>query len=262
MRRWKTAEKDELKKMYPEALKDSILEAFPGRTWGGIKSQAKRMGVVLSRANYKSDASALLNESNQAYYWLGFLCADGNFDEGTISLELSSKDLPHLKQFCDFIGFDQKNIRHRTREAFGGVHQLSVVRISHKEVVYQVTSRLKLVSNKTKIPPDLSSLTESQLLCFFLGFFDGDGTICQRKDGGRNLCLAVDEAWFDTLVMFKNLLARLDVNTSCNVIRYKNLVTNRTLSRWQTGSAKTFLKLYQAGRELQLPLMLRKWGSS
>lgn len=262
MVRWSATELERLKRMYPTALKDAILPAFPGRSWDSIKSQAKRLGVVLGRENYNSDATALLSESNSAHYWLGFLCADAHFDDGTIVLELSSKDLPHLKRYCDFLGFSQDRIRFRTRETFGAEHQLAIVKVCHKEVVAQITSRLKIAGNKTKTPPDLSSLNDTQLLSFFLGFFDGDGTICPRKVGGMNMCLAVDESWFDTLLVFRDLLTRLAINTSCNVVRYKNKVTGRTLSRWQTGSIQTFEKLRQAGERLQLPLMARKWRLS
>jgi len=54
-------------------------------------------------------------------YWFGFLCADGylggseSVNPHRIAFELASKDKVSVIQFADFIGFDKRNIRERTR---------------------------------------------------------------------------------------------------------------------------------------------------
>ena len=46
-------------------------------------------------ANHCANLSVLLEDSNEAFYWIGFLLADGSFNDNRIRLTLSIKDKEH-----------------------------------------------------------------------------------------------------------------------------------------------------------------------
>lgn len=60
----------------------------------------------------------LLENSPEAYYWLGFLFADGHFTQSNrLVLSVSIKDKVHLERFIKFIGI-QSHIKIKNIQQF------------------------------------------------------------------------------------------------------------------------------------------------
>ena len=100
------------------------------------KSCASRL-----RANRKCDLSPLLKETPEAYYWIGFLLADGHFQDGRIAFHLALRDKEQVIKFADFINWTG-NFEDRGDLGIG-------VRAKHTDVVEQLCEKFDIRSTKT-----------------------------------------------------------------------------------------------------------------
>jgi hypothetical protein len=257
--RWSEQDKADFERMYTSSSIAEIMERFPNRSWEALKRRGHYRGLPLSRKNYNCDLTPLLDGSNESSYWLGFLLADGHFSRGAVVLELSQKDQHHIEKFCKFIGYPLTSVYSRTREVFGGHFPTVCVRATHKSVVDRLTTHFNISSKKTKTPPNLSSLSDPQLLCLLIGFIDGDGAICHRKDGSSLISLELDPSWLPMLTNFLLLLNRSGLTTESTAVLYTRKNTGKTFSRLQMSNHKFFTGLRQKIELLELPIMRRKW---
>ncbi len=257
---WSDIETQEIKRIYEIESIENIKAAFPTKPWVAIKGKASGLGLKLSRINRIGDLTPLLSNTPECFYWLGFLCADAHFSSvGSIQLELSNKDLEHIKAFCNYVSCPEQFITNRSRTIFNGQYQMCSVSISHKEIVDELKARYNIVGKKSKHPVNITSLSDNQLLCFFIGFIDGDGSICFRKDNSIITSIEIDESWIEVLNLFKKMLVRLDINQKANVILYTRKDTNQSFARWQTANKQTHKKLKEFAINNNLPIMKRKW---
>lgn len=165
-----------LRKLWPIATTEELLTAFPGRTHTALIQKAKFEGFSLKRIfrHRRGDLQPLLNNTPEAWYWLGFFLADGHITkDGQFVVMLSSKDKKHLEKLARFLKSEVK-----IPYADG-----SKVRVTsmNKEVTDTIKTVLGLGDKpKTYNPPNvnvLAKLNDEQLECLFLGFFDGDGSV-------------------------------------------------------------------------------------
>jgi len=259
---WGLDDTKKLVMLYPVGTKGEITAAFPNRAWNTIKGKARRLNLKLSRACYKCDLSILLDKSDVSFYWLGFLCADANFTEHTVGLEISEKDVVHLNTFCNYINYPETGLFRRSRKIFGKQQNATLCAYAnHKEVVQKLRNTYSISNNKTKNPIDISSMLDLELMCFFIGFIDGDGSICFRKNGSIVVSNEIDKSWFSILKSFELLLPRLNIITSVRALLYTRYDTRQTFARWQTSSRPVFYQFRQFAVEHHLPIMHRKWFS-
>lgn len=141
----------------------------------------------------KCDLSPLLEETPEAYYWIGFLLSDGHFYDGRINFCLSLTDGEHVKKFGKFVKYTGK---YRESEKFG-------VNLSakHTKIVNELCEKFHIKSNKTYSPPDtIMNHNEKLLKYLFIGFVDGDGKI--SADG---VTIKIHGSWFKILEEFSTL---------------------------------------------------------
>lgn len=117
-------------------------------------------------------------DTEEKAYWLGFIFADGNLriePSYLLRINLADKDVGHLEKFSRAIGIDRTPRLYSTRGygcasvALGSkylgeglLHQGIVPRKSYSDIVPKVLAPLKKH--------------------FWRGVFDGDGSICRKKD--------------------------------------------------------------------------------
>ena len=194
-----------------------------------------------------SDLSILLEDTPETYYWIGFLLADGHFDEKRIVVGLSGRDRDHLEKFAKYINYTGK-IREVKRPPYDDAVTLSSM---DTEVVRKLREKFDIKSNKTSNPPKtLKWIPESLLLCLFAGFIDGDGNISNfhnRKD--CFIRIKLHSSWLGIL------------NEFCPLFNER-----KTASINKKGYAELFLsgfedvkKLKRIFLEKNLPIMSRKW---
>jgi len=138
-----------------------LLGLLPSRTLAAIKHRINALG--LSRRCKAAKLSCLLTDSPVAYYWVGFLLADGHFSCGRLKLVLSDKDSEHFGRFLSFI------CSRRVQVGF----------VDHV-IVDKLMMKFGITSRKTYEPCDIAWIDDEDLFfSLVVGFVDGDGCICR-----------------------------------------------------------------------------------
>jgi len=116
-------------------------------------------------------------DSEEKAYWLGFLMADGNISNKTLSnrnrveLTLAEKDKEHLEKFKSFIQY-KGNISYREKQ--------KAYRVAFNSVkVHNDLNKLGCTSTKslTLTFPEKNIIAKELIPHFIRGYFDGDGSI-------------------------------------------------------------------------------------
>lgn len=121
--------------------------------------------------------------TEEQFYWLGFLYADGNISkEGNrLEVRLAIGDLDHLEKFRKFLKLSTK-IRTGVCNGHGFCHL--AVRNKH---LWNTLNKLGCTPQKSltlKFPIKLFTNKE-QILHFIRGYVDGDGCLTIYKDNGK-----------------------------------------------------------------------------
>lgn len=144
-------------------------------------------------ARRKCDLSPLLEETPEAYYWIGFLLADGHFENGRVKFHLALKDSDQVKKFADFIKWNGK---------FEDRGELGIgVAAKHTEVIEKLCKKFDIKQDKTYNPPETILNHDKELLKYLLiGFIDGDGNINENSIRFR-----IHSSWLGVLNEFADL---------------------------------------------------------
>jgi len=226
------------------------------RTWSAIKNQLfklklkRNIGLINLR---QSNLDILLNDTNETYYWLGFLAADGHFNikSGRLKFWIDKKDELQLLKYADYIKCH--NIQY--------YKNMCGINAQNKDVVKILASKFSISSTKTYNPMNISVISNDDLMfSFIIGFIDGDGHIrvLKRKNCNINIDLHMHGSWLDNLIIIENF-----------IFRYFNYPKNRIYSRiTKAGSSKLIFSnssiikdIYQKALELDLPILNRKWDN-
>ena len=161
----------------------------------------------------------LLEESNEAYYWIGFLLADGSFGKTErLSLKLASKDDDHVRKFAKFVGRPVK-------EDSRGLD------------VYK-------------------KFEEDRLICLIVGFIDGDGCIMKQSNGRKDAFLRVKVHSF--WLSFLNYMRETVINLT-GVESPKAKINNFGYAELNICNQIPLRKLRDFVFEKKLPALIRKW---
>lgn len=206
-KKWSDIEKEELNTMWPNASKDDLLYYF-GRPYTAIKSMANLLKIKRSQNKYK--LSKLNKKTNNAFYWLGFLMADGHFSDRN-ELKFTLKDKTILEDFVKFLGVDI-NIR--------SFYEYFVVTVADAKNISEIKNKFDIKQNKTNFPCDISDIVDSKYFYYwFSGFFDGDGTICSRTVNGsiNGLRIQVHGSWLENFMQIKNRLNKDGITSKVEI---------------------------------------------
>jgi len=265
-KRWTEKEINDLIKYYPKYKKSYVEEIFLYRSWKSLIHKASQLGIRRT-SNSKAHVWKLLEESNEAYYWMGFLLADGYFDHKKKCLKfcLSSKDKSQFYKFTDFIeNQNSYNIYEINNDnAFPSSYTRMYFNVVSKEYVPKIIKKFKINACKTKNPPnDLDISNDNFFLSLFIGFIDGDGSILKHHNfvSIRMECLNtwkyLLQKWIDRIYRMKPpTLYNKTIKSKKNIldINSKNScvlsITNSEIILW----------LKNKILELNLPVLERKW---
>ena len=148
--------------------------------------------------------SKLLLNSNEAFYWIGYLLSDGSFSDYRLSFGQSIKDEEQVKKFGNFIEYigDYNRILKNGK---------SFIELSIQDVKFVPLIKEKFNINKAKTynpPKTILKWDENLILSMFAGFIDGDGGICKktnRKDA--KLKIQVHCSWINILKEFNSIIS-------------------------------------------------------
>ena len=248
-RAWTKKEDIILLKNYSSLNKDSILNLLPCRTWNSIKIRASkfklRHNLNQKYSLVEGDLEALLEDNCLSYYWMGFLTADGCFNNNRLRLRLSIKDLEHIKKFAKFI-----------KAKFSMNLKACTVAVQDKFNICKIVKKYDLKKSKTYNPPNFNCFNPQWVFPFFIGFIDGDGSIVhqfKRKD--CSLKIKIHSSWKEFLQKTINLVfVNLEISpviVKINKKGYAEAVISNSI-------ALRYLKT--EALKLNLPFLERKWN--
>ena len=185
----------------------------------------------------------LLEESCEKYYWLGFLLADGHFEDKRLSVSVSIQDLQHLEKFKTFLE-SSAIIGRNLSTCNGKKYEYCKLSIMDSFSIPLLKQQYNISNRKTYEPPNLLNIPDDFLFCLFIGFIDGDGSI--QKQTNRPDCkitVKCHKSWSSVLSLFNS-----------NVKETKDGYSY--ISFTKTSVIKEFK---QKAIQFNLPLLERKW---
>ncbi len=125
------------------------------------------------------DHNAFKENSEECFYWVGFLAADGHINKSgrNIEINLAVKDENHLKKLCIFLGANNK-----MRYGIANGYKYCRASFSSRQLVKDLKEKFGIAQDKTKNLAWPDNLTPEQDWWFLRGYFDGDGCVHIRKD--------------------------------------------------------------------------------
>ena len=161
----------EYKRICPICKKELEYKSYPAWYNANKSNSICRSCAAKQKAQHCGDISKLLENTFEAWYWVGFLLADGSFNNNRLKLTLAIKDKEHLLKFASFIKY--------TGSLLETDKSVSVA-VQNTDLVKKLCSKYENLSKKTYKPPTiLSNLSKDTLYCILAGFIDGDG--CKKK---------------------------------------------------------------------------------
>lgn len=123
---------------------------------------------------YKYNWEFFEKDSEELYYFLGFVAADGYISDQEIEIGLNEKDLHIIERFRDLI-VPGKPIYHKKR-----TNSYSL-KISCKSRIHKFKDFFDMISNKKHDEMSFPNVPKKYLKDFVRGYVDGDGTIDTTK---------------------------------------------------------------------------------
>ena len=249
--KWDTEEIATLIENYSFKTKNELLNLFPNRSYDAIKLMAAKLKLKKEINELISgNLNKLLEETPEAYYWIGFIMADGtiNHNNNRLKVSLSELDEKHLIKLMFFLDMDLTKLKHY-------VTDMIEFQIMDNFTLPKIIKKFDFKPSKTYNPPNLSYLNDNDCLfiSFLSGFIDGDGSIIKKKDKEEyRISIRLHKNWFDNLSFIKNKICSL-TNLSLKGL-YKYDVSMLVISDFRV---LRFLKLQS--EKLKLPILNRKW---
>lgn len=250
-KKWTQKEIDIIIENYENLNKNKLMELLPGRSWDSIKLKSKSIGISRSNDFFRySNMSVLLKDESQSFYWVGFILADGHINnKERIKVEISIKDVEHLKKFKNYIETDKISINDKNCRLL----------FQNKEICPKLCDKFDILSNKTYNPPNFSLYNFNKELIFSLiiGFIDGDGNINKlQKRNDCNLRIRLHKSWLSNLIFMENFLYQYFGIEKNNIL---SKIGNDGYSTLTISNNILLKKIKNECISLDIPIMKRKW---
>ena len=264
--KWLTEkEVQKLKEVWASASREEIRKIFPDRRYASLSQRARKLGLKSEiHKNSKGNVAPLLNESCEAYYWLGFIMADGYLSkQNGISVLISERDKIHLQKLARFL---KTKVKLRKRQDGGSYNYktgIALITVGDSVLVPEIRKKFSLKhTNKTYNPPILPEMKREQFLSFLAGYIDGDGCIAKQGNCGKYkredvvIQVKCHSSWLDLLCeMEEKLYKELGFCLERNHVR----INKQGYTFWRVSNNKVIRKFKSELLDLNLPIMKRKW---
>ena len=197
----------------------------------------------------------LLEDTPEALYWMGFLLADGYFTDTQLYVALAKKDEKHLQILADFLGGIKLHDRDsKSRDM--KVHKAVFLSLMHTDAMKKLKIKWGISNQKTYNPPNLSWLSEQQLIFVIIGFIDGDGHIVRSHRSSTEkvrVRFGNHGSWSKIIQLFSDTLHNIVKKQGPSVVITKRGVA--TLTMWDESVLRLLFSYAQT-----LPTLARKWN--
>lgn len=133
------------------------------------------------------DEDFFSRETEEAYYWAGFIAADGHISikRNYLGIMLQASDKSHLERLKSALSYEGNIIESKKGYAYKGhtnINYCCVIRVVNKKIVNDLIERFNITERKTFTyrPPNIDDPHLKS--CFIKGYIDGDGTIQKVED--------------------------------------------------------------------------------
>jgi hypothetical protein len=250
--RWSEEKIKILREKYPTGNLKELAEEF-GINYTALKTKARVLGISSIKRNKRFKLEKLFENTPEAYYWQGFLMADGYISKnGRLGLALAKKDKEHLEKFKNFIGHGKLALRSGDKSLGGEYYEYKCMDVVNGN---RFNQSFHIIDKKTYNPPNLDCLdSDWKFISFFIGFFDGDGCRGFSKLGKMNMMkISVHGSWLETLSNISDRI-KIYLDIDCSVSMTKRGMANLTI--FKEFNFKLFEDFVE---EHKLPVLERKW---
>ena len=170
-----------------------------------------------TRCTAKIRDGALLEETDEAAYWLGFLMADGSVSSSTneIKLKLWPNDFKHIQKFGAYLGLPPARCKVYQKEA--------LVSFSDKHVKNVLTS-YGIGPQKTFTAEIKNSYLINNRF-FWSGFIDGDGSLGEypQNEGGIKFKISAISGSLKIMMQLKSFIfSKTNISITISTVQKKN----------------------------------------
>lgn len=207
------------------------------------------------RNNKHNKCKNLLNRTNESFYWLGYLAADGSFTLDGIQklsrIQLRVNDEESIVNFKNFLGVDNLISKNKSGK-FNINYGLNVMDRATCEILinlYNINNR------KTYNPIRFREEHKDYFTAYLIGFIDGDG--CIKLQTGRKspkITIKCHSSWLEE---FKFWHSKLEEITKEKIAGPK--INNAGYCSWNIANLRVLKYLKLKTRKLKLPCLKRKW---
>lgn len=201
----------------------------------------------------------LLKETNEAYYWAGFLISDGYCGKKDyLRLALSIKDFDHLNKLSLFIKRKKPINIHKIKNTNFSKCYIDIGKYkSDFGLIY--CKKFDWKKRKTYNPPDIEYLPKDNdlFLSWFAGMVDADGCI-QNQSGRKDFKISfhTHKSWLPVYEYINNKL-----NEIYNITKIKPpFILNSGYLRYDIACIRTVQEIKKFALKEKLPILERKWN--
>ena len=183
---------DRLLQIYKETQSTRKTAERLGTNHTTVRDRLHELGVCNKQIRYTCDHTFFSRDTEESFYWAGFLAADGTISERgknrvptTVRLCLSVKDAGHIENFAKSVNFN--GVIEYDDLSCGELRYYGLG-ITSRQMCIDLGERFNVVPRKTKIYTFPQWLMDHPLVHHFMrGYFDGDGSFywggMWRSDG-------------------------------------------------------------------------------
>lgn len=205
--------------------------------------------------NKHNKCKNLLNRTNESFYWLGYLAADGSFKLDGIQklsrIQLRVNDKESIVNFKNFLGVDNLISENKSGK-FNINYGLNVMDRATCEILinlYNINNR------KTYNPIKFRDDNIDYFTAYLIGFIDGDGSIkLQTNRKSPKIVIKCHSNWLEE---FKFWHSKLEEITKEKIAGPK--INNAGYCSWNIANLRVIKYLKLKTRKLKLPCLPRKW---
>lgn len=245
--KWTKEENNRLRENY-QLRKKELLKLFPGRSASAVNQRASLLKLRKDHNEYcESEPSVLLEDSHLAYYWLGFILADGHINgKYRLTITLAVKDADHIKRFSNFVKC--KNIKPQSKGRIS-------VSLQDKCYIKQFKEKFDIHQRKTYNPPKFDIADDNLFLSMLIGYIDGDGCI-KKQTGRKDCCLSIHihSSWLGWLTSVIDRISKI-----VKIEQSKPIIGKDGYARVNITNSEVLKFLKRHGKNNRLPVLNRKW---
>lgn len=215
---------------------------------------------------FKHNLQKLLNETPEAYYWIGFIMADGYIDHINNRIKLQLNDKEQVNKFRKFIGYPHV-VKNKYNSYIKGKQYKGhnyYVYISDTILVPEIIEKFDFKPRKTYNPPEINITNDNLFTSFLIGFIDGDGNI-KKQSGKRYDCrirIKCHSSWKDLLTSFvRRIYTIFNIEHYNAVIQQppKAKINKNGYAEIAIANSMVLCSLRNFCRLHSLPIITRKW---